>query len=461
MKPKAADLIIVALDGMTAAEAIELASQLKGKVWGFKVNDLFVSEGPVIIERLSEYGNVFYDPKFFDIKNTVANYAKKAAAIKGVKIFNVHALGGVEMMKEAVKNKSKCKVFAVTILTDKTEEECQRLYGMPLKAKIIQLTRDAKEAGVDGIICSAEDLEFVNKDVDLKNLKKIVAGIRPRWAAKNDQERITTPYAAVKAGVYRMVIGRPIIKPPLEVGNSVRAAENIASEISVALLEIQALIEKRALEIFAQNKAIITGSHIVYTSGKHGSAYVDKDAVYPRTRAADELCRFIAENFQDDEIDIVVAPVEGGVTLSHEIAGDLTELTGHETLGVYADKEGDNLVFKRGYGEFVKGRRVLIADDILTTGGSVAKLVGLVRSLGGEVVAVAVLCNRGGVKTEDIGNVPELFALCNVQLEAFEENDCSLCKAGIPINTEVGKGKEYLAKKSSHDPAAGHATSVI
>lgn len=338
MKPKAEDFIIVALDAMTVAEAIEIASQLKGRVWGFKVNDLFVSEGPVIIERLSEFGNVFYDPKFFDIKNTVANYAKKAAAIKGVGIFNVHALGGVEMMKEAVKNKGSCKVFAVTILTDKTDEECRRLYGMPLKEKILQLARDAKEAGVDGIICSAEDLEFINKEADLRSLRKIVAGIRPRWAAKNDQERITTPGDAVKAGVYKMVIGRPISKPPTEIGGSIQAAERIGAEITAALAEMQALVEKRALQIFAQSKAIITESHIVYTSGKHGSAYVNKDAVYPHTKATDELCMLLAEHFRDDNVEVVVAPVEGGVTLSHEVAGDLTDLTGNETLGVYADK---------------------------------------------------------------------------------------------------------------------------
>lgn len=89
----------------------------------------------------------------------------------------------------------------------------------------------------------------------------------------------------------------------------------------------------------------------------------------------------------------------------------------------------------------------MVVDDILTTGGSVAKLVALLRSLGGEVVAVAVLCNRGGIKPEDIGNVPELFALSNVQLEAFNEDVCPLCKKFVPINTEVGKGREFLAKK--------------
>ena len=237
METHAKDFIIVALDGMSAAEAIEIASKLSGKVWGSKVNDLFVSEGPVIIEHLAEFGSVFYDPKFFDIKNTMANYAKKVAVMKGVRIFNVHALGGLKMMQEAVKYKGDCEVFAVTILTDKTDEECQKLYGMPIKEKILQLAREAKEAGVDGIICSAEDLEFINKEADLKDLKKIVAGIRPRWAAKNDQERITTPGDAVKAGVYKMVIGRPIIQPPPEIGGPAEAAQKIAEEIEKALKE--------------------------------------------------------------------------------------------------------------------------------------------------------------------------------------------------------------------------------
>jgi orotate phosphoribosyltransferase len=232
------------------------------------------------------------------------------------------------------------------------------------------------------------------------------------------------------------------------VGSAIYKAENKREAAKKITEKIEkARIERRSLEIFAQNKAIITGSHIVYTSKRHGSDYVNKDAIYPNTKATDELCGFIAEHFKDAKVEVVVAPAVGGVILSHETAGRLTELTGQEVLGI-ADKEGDTLVFKRGYGEFIKGKRVLVVDDVLTTGGSVAKLVELVRSLDGEVVAVAVLCNRGGVKVEDIGNVPELFALVNVQMADFEESECPFCKASIPINIEVGKGKAYLAEKA-------------
>ena len=220
-----------------------------------------------------------------------------------------------------------------------------------------------------------------------------------------------------------------------------KAAESTTSQIALTTIEL------RTLEILGQSKAIITQSHIVYASGKHGSEYVNKDAVYPDTQATDELCGLIAEHFKDANVEVVVAPAVGGVILSHEVASQLTKAD-QKVIGIYADKEGDSLVFKRGYGEFIKERRILVVDDVLTTGGSVAKLVELSRSLGGEVVAVAVLCNRGGVKAEDIGNMPELFALSNVRMADYDEAECPLCKAGIPINTEVGKGKEYLEKKA-------------
>ena len=93
--------------------------------------------------------------------------------------------------------------------------------------------------------------------------------------------------------------------------------------------------------------------------------------------------------------------------------------------------------------------RILVVDDILTTGGSVRKVVETTRSFGGNVVAVGVLCNRGGIKPEDVGGVPRLFALVNVKLDAWDEMDCPLCASGVPVNTDVGKGREFLARKKS------------
>ncbi len=120
-------------------------------------------------------------------------------------------------------------------------------------------------------------------------------------------------------------------------------------------------------------------------------------------------------------------------------------------MGVYAEKADDEtFVIRRGYDKLVAGKRVLVVEDVLTTGGSAKKVVEAVRAIGGEVIGLGVLCNRGGITPQDVGDVPELFALVNVKLDAWDEEEClrtGPCSKGIPINTDVGKGREYLAKK--------------
>ncbi len=199
--------------------------------------------------------------------------------------------------------------------------------------------------------------------------------------------------------------------------------------------------------------ALIQGSHLVYTSGKHGSAYVNKDAIYPRTEITSQLCLEIAMRFADSKVDAVLAPAIGGVILSQWTAHHLTKLTGREVLGVYAEKapEGDAFVIKRGYDELCRSKRVLVVEDILTTGGSVKKVVEAARAIPCEIVGVAALCNRGVVTAQDVGGPGELFSLTQVQLEAWDEKDCPLCRAQVPINISVGKGREFLASRKKNN----------
>jgi orotate phosphoribosyltransferase len=213
--------------------------------------------------------------------------------------------------------------------------------------------------------------------------------------------------------------------------------------------------EKQVLEILGKVGAVITGSHIVYTSGKHGSAYVNKDALYPHTFETSRLCRVIAEEFIKDDIQVVIAPAVGGVILSQWVAYELTNywfrarVDHPEILGVYAEKgPDDTFVIKRGYDKLIKGKRVLVVEDVLTTGGSVKKVIEATRAIG-EVVGLGVLCNRGGITPADVGDVPRLFALANAKLDAWDEADCPLCAQGVPINTDVGKGREFLAHKKT------------
>ncbi len=205
--------------------------------------------------------------------------------------------------------------------------------------------------------------------------------------------------------------------------------------------------EPEVLSILRDLGAGITNSHLVYTSGKHGSAYVNKDAVYPHTQQTSALCRALANKFVGRVADaqIVIGPAVGAVILSQWVAYHLSEHNGYEVLGIYADKAGDDFVIKRGYDKLLPGKRVLIVEDVLTTGGSIKKVVQAVRTAGGFIVGVGALCNRGGVTASQL-DVPRLVALTNVQLDAWDEQDCPLCRDGVPINTDVGKGREFLAR---------------
>ncbi|HFC10836.1 MAG TPA: phosphoribosyltransferase [Candidatus Kaiserbacteria bacterium] len=206
---------------------------------------------------------------------------------------------------------------------------------------------------------------------------------------------------------------------------------------------------QEVLQLLVKVGAIITDSHIVYTSGKHGTAYVNKDAVYPHTGYTSLLCRSIAEMFVDDNVEVVIAPAIGGVILSQWTAHHLTEMNGREVLGIYSEKSKDGHSFEinRGYDKFIIGKRILVVEDVLNTGASAKKVIEAVRVINDNVIGLGVLCNRGGITPKDVANVPKLKALLNMALDVWDETSCPLCKQGVPINTIVGKGREFLARK--------------
>ena len=196
--------------------------------------------------------------------------------------------------------------------------------------------------------------------------------------------------------------------------------------------------------------AVITDSHFVYTSGKHGSVYVNKDAVYPHTAETSRIGELFAEKFKDVNIDVVAAPALGGIILSQWVAYHLSKLKGKEILGVYTEKTPDKqMIFTRGYDKLVKGKNVLVIEDLTTTGGSVRKVVDTVKAAGGNVVAVCVMVNRDPEKvTSEVVGGP-FSALGILKASAFDEAVCPLCKENVPINTDVGHGKKYLEAKGA------------
>jgi len=206
--------------------------------------------------------------------------------------------------------------------------------------------------------------------------------------------------------------------------------------------------EEQVLEILQKVGAFRAG-HFVFVSGLHADTYVNKNAMYPYTHEMSNLCRGIAELFKGQGVEAVVGPSTGGIILSQWVAYHLSELEGREVYGVYADKDGEAFVIKRGYDEVIKGKKTLVVEDLVTTGGSLKKVVAEARRVGADVVGAVAICNRGDVTKEMTGNPPVFKSLLTVQLDQWPAEECDLCKRGIPVNTDIGHGKEFIAKKKS------------
>lgn len=205
----------------------------------------------------------------------------------------------------------------------------------------------------------------------------------------------------------------------------------------------------KVVDILKKVGAITSDSHIVLTSGRHSSGYINKDALYPHTKETSEVTKMMAEMFKDEVVEVVVGPALAGIIISQWVAYHLSQMKGKEVLGVYTakDETGNQIFDRRGYDKLVKGKKVLVVEDLTSTGGSAKKVVDTVRQAGGDVVSVCVMVNRDPkLVTEDSVGAP--FKPADVFIvDSFDESECPYCKEGRPINTELGHGKEYLAKK--------------
>jgi orotidine-5'-phosphate decarboxylase len=242
----ARDKLIVALDLPSADAATRLAEKLRGHAGMFKVgSELFTAEGPLLARYLTAAGQkVFLDLKFHDIPNTVRAAAREAA-LAGVSMLNVHALGGLKMMEAALEGsrlaekrdskRARPLVLAVTLLTSLERPDLQDL-GLisPMAGPeevVVRLACLAQRAGLDGVVASAREIGAIRAACGPRFVI-VTPGIRPgsRLAA-DDQARIATPAHAIQAGADYLVVGRPITEAP----DPVAAADAITAEMEKAL----------------------------------------------------------------------------------------------------------------------------------------------------------------------------------------------------------------------------------
>jgi orotidine-5'-phosphate decarboxylase len=207
--------VIVALDYPNLANALELVDQLDPGLCRVKVGkELYTREGPAVLTALHDRGfQVFLDLKFHDIPTTVAK-ACAVAADMGVWMMNVHASGGARMMeaaRQAVEQAgSGSLLIAVTVLTSMSGDEFESIgLSGPVDQHVLRLARLAQGAGLQGVVCSAQEAPMLRAALD-PGFLLATPGIRPADAASDDQKRIATPAAAMAMGVNYLVIGRPI-----------------------------------------------------------------------------------------------------------------------------------------------------------------------------------------------------------------------------------------------------------
>ena len=241
--------LIVALDFDSLNTALKFARQVADLVGMFKIgSQLFTAAGPAAVKEISALGpGIFLDLKFHDIPNTVAGAVLSSAAMTGVQLVNVHALGGTAMLHAAAQAVSagvpmgadRPRLIAVTVLTSMDAKAIREVgIGGPPKTRVVKLAKLAKSAGVDGVVASVQEARAIRKACG-RDFLIVTPGVRPatksesgaaKSAKADDQARTATPTEAIKAGADFLVVGRPITAAP----DPRSAAQSIVDEIASA-----------------------------------------------------------------------------------------------------------------------------------------------------------------------------------------------------------------------------------
>lgn len=191
------------------------------------------------------------------------------------------------------------------------------------------------------------------------------------------------------------------------------------------------MTQERAFEIFKEAGVLLEG-HFLLTSGRHSNRYLQCAKIFRNTKYSEELCAALAEKYRNENIEIVIGPAMGAVQMAYEVSRAL------QCENFFTERGSDGkMALRRGFA--VKpGQRVLVVEDVVTTGGSVREVIELVKQSGGIVVGVGSIVDRTGGKV-DFG-VP-YQAVVSMEVESWEPQDCPLCKAGAPAPEKPGSRK--------------------
>ncbi|MDD4048514.1 MAG: orotate phosphoribosyltransferase [Clostridia bacterium] len=182
------------------------------------------------------------------------------------------------------------------------------------------------------------------------------------------------------------------------------------------------LSKEEILDIFKEQNALKEG-HFLLTSGRHSNRYLQCALVLQNPVVAKKLCGHLVKKLPSQKIDVVIGPALGGVTLAYEVARQL------DALALFAEREDGVMTLRRGF-SIEKGTKVLVVEDVITTGGSIKEVIKLMEEKGAEIVGTASLVDRSNGKV-DLGY--PLYSILPMEVVSYPADECPLCKEGLPL----------------------------
>lgn len=226
--------------------------------------------------------------------------------------------------------------------------------------------------------------------------------------------------------------------------------------------------QKKTRNILKECGAFVDGGHFVLSGGQHADFYINKDALYVYPKKLDDICVMMADTAMKSfsDFDVVLAPAVAGVVLGQNIAYNLSIDMSKDVRFAYADKhilDPNSRTIRRGYQDIIRGSKVLLVDDIASTGATLVSLALAVARLGGVSVGAVVICDRGQVRTlryqqekETVFSEITIVPLVELDLQTFSSDDCPLCTSGRPIDTSLGEGTPADLLEGAEKVASGN-----
>ncbi len=353
--------------------------------------ELFYQEGPEIVRYLKDAGHdVFLDLKLHDIPNTVEK-AMRGLAKLGVDVTCVHAAGGIRMMEAAMRGLEEGTpeggkrplLLAITQLTSTSEEEmhADQLIEVPLEKSVIHYANCAKKAGLDGVVSSAWEVEAI-KEMAGDEFVCLTPGIRPEGTVAGDQTRVVTPSQAREIGSTFIVVGRPITQAT----DPYEAYRTIQTEWSQPKMNVEQSIAKDLLEIEAV--FLNPSDPFTWASGIKSPIYCDNRITmsYPKVRK--EIAKGLASKIKEafPEVQVIAGTATAGIPHAAWVA-EILDLP----MVYIRSKAKDHGKGNQIEGRIVEGQKMVVIEDLISTGGSVLEAAEAAKREGADILGVAAI----------------------------------------------------------------------